>query len=130
MGILYKHYFGRLRLLRSSDVDEDPGPKTSRRLCRVVYVNIRGLPHISFRRDVYVRDGFSAYRQRGNECGCCVVIVVTICSSGHNFYGFGLYRNSDLSDKIFDCLLTAMTKVQFMDRKVSFLFIGDVNHEE
>ena len=43
MDILYKRYFGRLRLLRYSDVEENPRPRTSRRLCRVVYANIRGL---------------------------------------------------------------------------------------
>ena len=29
-----------------------------------------------------------------------LVIVVRICSSGYNFYVFGVYRNPDLSDKI------------------------------
>ena len=43
MGILYKHDFGHLRILRSSDVKENPGPKASRRSCCVVYANIRGL---------------------------------------------------------------------------------------
>ena len=43
MGILYKLYFGRLRLLRSSDLKENPGPKVSRKSCRVVYANIWGL---------------------------------------------------------------------------------------
>ena len=34
--------------------------------------------------------------------------------------------------KISDCLLTAMNKVQSVDTKTSFLFVGDVNahHEE
>ena len=44
MGILYKRYFGRLRLLRSSDVDENPGsPRASRRSCRIEYANIHDL---------------------------------------------------------------------------------------
>ena len=34
---------------------------------------------------VYVRDGFSAYRQGGYECGCSEVIVIMLCSSTHNF---------------------------------------------
>ena len=44
---------------------------------------------------------------------------------------FGVYRNPDLSDNILNCFLTAMGKVQSVDRKVSF-FMGDVNvhHEE
>ena len=43
-----------------------------------------------------------------------------------------MYRKPDLSNNIFDCLLTAMTKVQSIDRKASFLFVGDLNahHEE
>ena len=48
---------------------------------------------------VYVREGFSAIRQRSYECRCCEVIVVRICSSSHNFYVFGVYRNPDLSKK-------------------------------
>ena len=45
---------------------------------------------------------------------------------------FAVYRHSDLSDNIFFCLLTAIAKVQFVNRKASFLIIGDVNahHEE
>ena len=42
MGILYNLYFGRLRLLRSPDV-ENPGLMISRRYLLVVYANIRGL---------------------------------------------------------------------------------------
>ena len=34
---------------------------------------------------VYVRGGFSAYRQRGYEYGCCEAIVAKICNSSHNF---------------------------------------------
>ena len=42
MGILYTHDFGSLRLLRSSDVKGNHGPRASRRSCRVVYANIQG----------------------------------------------------------------------------------------
>ena len=39
------------------------------------------------------------------------------------FLGFlGLYRNPDLDDPIFDCLLTSMAAV-----RGSFLFVGDLN---
>ena len=42
-----------------------------------------------------------------------------------------MYRNPDLSNKIFDCLLTARGNVQSVDRMASFLFVGDVNaHHE
>ena len=74
----------------------------------------------------HIRDGFSAYRQRNCECGCCEIIVVRICISSHNFYVVGVYRNPDLSDKIFYCF-TTMAKVQILDIKASFLLVGDVN---
>ena len=41
--ILCNLYFGRLRLVRISDVEENSGPRASRRSYRVVYANIRGL---------------------------------------------------------------------------------------
>ena len=40
MSILYTPYFGRLKLLRSSDVEENPEPKASRRSYCAVYANI------------------------------------------------------------------------------------------
>ena len=55
------------------------------------------------------------------------VVVVKICSSSNNFYMFGRYRNPALSDKVFDCLLTAVAKVRSFNSKASFLFVGDVN---
>ena len=41
MDILHKRYFGRLIVMRSSDVEENLGPRASHRPCSVVYVNIR-----------------------------------------------------------------------------------------
>ena len=52
---------------------------------------------------VYIREGFSVYKQQSYECGCCEIIVVIICSSGHNFYVFAEYRHPNLSDKVFGC---------------------------
>ena len=45
---------------------------------------------------------------------------------------FSLYRNPDLDDRIYDCLLTAMAAVQAADARASFLFVGDFNdhHQE
>ena len=43
MGILYKCYFGHLRQLRSSNVEENSGLRASRRSRCVVCANIRGL---------------------------------------------------------------------------------------
>ena len=49
---------------------------------------------------LYVRKGFSEYKQRSYKCGCYEVIVVRIASGSHNFYVFGVYRNHDLSDML------------------------------
>ena len=45
---------------------------------------------------------------------------------------FSLYRNQDLGDRIFDCLLASMAAVQGEDASASFLFVGDLNghHQE
>ena len=43
MSILCKSCFGRLRQLRSADVEQIPGPRDSRRSCRVAFAIIRGL---------------------------------------------------------------------------------------
>ena len=42
----------------------------------------------------------------------------------HNFFVFSLYRNSDLDDRIFICLLTSKAAVQAEDVRASFLFSG------
>ena len=54
-------------------------------------------------------------------------------SARQNFYMFSLYRNPDLDDRIYDCLLTAMAAVaRHADARASFLFVGDLNghHQE
>ena len=38
-----------------------------------------------------------------------------VCSVRQNFCVFSLYRNPDLDDRIFDCLLTSMAAVQAED---------------
>ena len=45
---------------------------------------------------------------------------------------FSLYRNPDLDDQIFYCLLTSMAAVHAEDVPASFLFVGDLNghHQE
>ena len=49
-----------------------------------------------------------------------------------NLYVFSLYRNPDLDDRIFDCLLTSKAVVQAEDVHASFPFVGDLNvhHQE
>ena len=52
-----------------------------------------------------VRDGNGAFRQPKFECGCCEMLVFRVCGARQNFYVFSLYRNTDLDDRIYDCLL-------------------------
>ena len=49
-----------------------------------------------------------------------------------NLYVFSLYRNPDLDDQIFDCLLASVAAVQADDIRASFLFVCDLNghHQE
>ena len=79
-----------------------------------------------------VRDGYGAFRQPKFGCGCCEMQVFRVCGVRQNFYVFSLYRNPDLDDRIYDCLLTAMAGVQAADARASFLFVGDLNghHQE
>ena len=43
-----------------------------------------------------------------------------------NLYVYSLYRNPDLDDMIFDCLLASMAAVRAEDVRASFLFVGDL----
>ena len=45
---------------------------------------------------------------------------------------YSLYRNPDLDDRIYDCLLISMAAAQAEDVRASFLFVGDLNghHQE
>ena len=80
----------------------------------------------------YVRDGYRAFRQPKFECACCEMLVLRVCGAIQNFYVFSLYRNHDLDDQIYDCLLTAIPAMQAADARASFLFVGDLNghHQE
>ena len=60
----------------------------------------------------YVRDGYGAFRQPKFECGCCEMLVFRVCGARQNLYVFSLYRNPDVDDRMFDCLLTSMAAVQ------------------
>ena len=82
----------------------------------------------------YVRDGYGACRQPKFECGCCEMLFRGIWGAGvrQNLYVHSLYRNPDLDDQIFDCLLASMAAVQAEDVRASFLFVSDLNghHQE
>ena len=75
----------------------------------------------------YVRDGYGALREPKFECGCCEMLFFRVCGVRQNLYVFSLYRNPDLDDRIFDCLLTSKAAVQAEDVRASFLFLGDLN---
>ena len=55
-----------------------------------------------------------------------------VCGTRQKLYVFSLYRNPDLDERIFDCLLASMAAVQAEDVRVSFLFVGELNghHQE
>ena len=89
-------------------------------LCRDRVRRARGMA-------AYGRDGYEAFRQPKSECGCCDMLVFRVCGARQNFDVFSLYRNPDLHDRIYDCLLTAMAAVQAADARASFLFVGDLN---
>ena len=58
----------------------------------------------------YIRDGYGAFRQpifgRGFE-----MLVFRAFGVRQNLYVFSLYRNPDIDDRIFDCLLASMAAV-------------------
>ena len=51
----------------------------------------------------------------------------SVCGVRQNLYVFNCYRNPDLDDRIFDCLLTSMDAVQAENACASFLFVGNLN---
>ena len=68
----------------------------------------------------YVRDGYGVFRQPKFECGNCEMLVFRVCGARQNFYVFSLYRNPDLDNRIYECLLTSVAAVQDEDVRASF----------
>ena len=81
---------------------------------------------------LYIRNNYSASHKSCYECGCHEIQVKKVSGKYNNFYLCSIYRNPDLDDSIFDCLLITMAKIQGDDRKATFVFVGDFNahHEE
>ena len=98
---------------------------------RSMPINYRSLPRARGMA-AYARDGYGEFRQPKFECGCCEMLVFSVCGVRQNFYEFSLYLNPDLDDRIFDCLLTSMAAVQAEGVRAFFLFMGDLNghHQE
>ena len=59
-----------------------------------------------------VRDGYRAFRQSKFECGCCEMLFFKVFGARQNLYVYSLYRNPDLDDRIFHCLLASMAAMQ------------------
>ena len=80
----------------------------------------------------YARDEYGAFRQNKLKHGCCKMLVFFVCGAIENFYIFSLYRNPDLDDQIYVCLLKALAAVQATDVSVSLIIMGDLNghHQE
>lgn len=76
---------------------------------------------------VYVRTGSNAQHLSKYVCSCHEIQLVRITSRYTNHYVFSLYRNPDNNNSIYDCLLTAIAAIQFVDAKSSFTFLGDLN---
>ena len=94
-------------------------------LCRGKMPRARGMV-------AYVRDGYGAFQQPKFKCGCCEMLFFRVCGVRQKLYVYSLYRNPDLDDRIFDCLLASMAAVPAEDVRASFLFVGDLNghHQE
>ena len=75
----------------------------------------------------YIRSGFAASMQSADVCNCHEIQLVRVCGKNSNFYIFSLYRNPDLDNSIFDCMLHSMHNIQERDRKSAFVFVGDLN---
>ena len=80
----------------------------------------------------YVLDGYVAFHQPKLEGGCCEMLVIRVGGVRQNLVVFSLYRNTDLDNRIFDCLVASMAAMQIEDIRASFVFVGDLNghHQE
>ena len=67
-----------------------------------------------------------------SQTSICEILVFMVYGVRQNLYVFSLYRNPDIDDRIFDCLLASIAAVQADDVRASFLFVSDLNshHQE
>ena len=82
--------------------------------CRGKMPRVRGMAS-------FVRDRHGTFHQPKFECGCCEMLFFRVCGVRQNLYVYSLYRNRDIDDQIFYCLLASMAEVQAEDVHVSFL---------
>ena len=55
------------------------------------------------------------------------MLVFKVCGVRQILYVYSLFRNPDLDDRIFYCLLASMAAVQAEDARACFQFVGDLN---
>ena len=55
------------------------------------------------------------------------MLVFRVRGVRQNFHVYSLYRNPDLDNRIFYCLLASIAAVQAEDVRASFLFVGVLN---
>ena len=80
----------------------------------------------------YVPSFYGAFRQPKFQCGCCEMLIFRVCGCETGPLCV-LYRNPDLDDRIFDCLLASMAAVRTDYIRAAFLFVGDLkngHHQE
>ena len=60
------------------------------------------------------------------------MLFFRVCGVRQNLYLYSLYRNPDIEDRIFECLLASMAAVHVDNVRASFRFVGDLNghHQE
>ena len=76
---------------------------------------------------LYVSEGFHSFRQSKLECSCHESCVLHICSRINNFYIYAFYHNQGHDGSLYDCLLHSVARVQSVDDKAHFVFVGDPN---
>ena len=81
---------------------------------------------------LYIKEGFRSLRQSKLECSCHESCVLRNCSWRNNFYVYAFYRNPGHDGSLYACLLDSMTRVQSVDDKAVFVFVGhaDAHHSE
>ena len=62
---------------------------------------------LTYEMDIY----YGAFRQPKFVCGCCEMLIFTVCGVSLSLYVFSLYRSPDLDYRILDCLLTSIAAV-------------------
>ena len=77
---------------------------------------------------LYVRERFCFIWQSKFECSWHESCVFCICSRIKNFYVYAFYHNPGDDGSLYDCLVDSMARVQSVDGKAVFVFVGDVNN--